>query len=296
MTRCQRAGVLVRSWRGPWRAAGLTLLSSCAAGGVPGLNRSACSAVPDSSQMPQQRNSGQLQPPHKPVVTDPLTACLDANGTYICTAYHPRCYIIQKVRLGVEDKLPYVTRTLLFAVCSEQCHCLTSLCGLLPASFEVHLSLACGVRSQYTQNSPPPLYYFVGPFAPSWIDTNLNPAARARRHNEHVGWERPCHMVATIIAHNTKSCLPHLIAVHVPLISSNNCNFIDQSHVVKYIPVYVWPYKIALQQCKQFRNLFLDLSLSGKHFFCPRVCSSCIATSRMMWFILDVHICKGVRR
>ncbi|XP_021926482.1 la-related protein 4 [Zootermopsis nevadensis] len=47
--------------------------------------------------MPQQRNSGQLQPPHKTVVTDPLTACLDANGTYICTAYHPRCYIIQKV-------------------------------------------------------------------------------------------------------------------------------------------------------------------------------------------------------
>lgn len=29
--------------------------------------------------------------------SDPLTACLDANGTYICTAFNPRCYIIQKV-------------------------------------------------------------------------------------------------------------------------------------------------------------------------------------------------------
>ncbi|XP_055701790.1 uncharacterized protein LOC129801056 [Phlebotomus papatasi] len=28
---------------------------------------------------------------------DPLTACLDANGTYICTAYNSRCLIIQKV-------------------------------------------------------------------------------------------------------------------------------------------------------------------------------------------------------
>lgn len=30
---------------------------------------------------------------------DPLTACLDADSTYICTAYSSRCYIIQKVRL-----------------------------------------------------------------------------------------------------------------------------------------------------------------------------------------------------
>ncbi|KAI4471722.1 lupus la protein-related [Holotrichia oblita] len=29
--------------------------------------------------------------------SDPLAACLDANGTYICTAFNPRCYIIQKV-------------------------------------------------------------------------------------------------------------------------------------------------------------------------------------------------------
>ncbi|XP_065160703.1 la-related protein 4 isoform X2 [Atheta coriaria] len=31
---------------------------------------------------------------------DPLNACLDANGTYVCTAYNPRCYIIQKVQSG----------------------------------------------------------------------------------------------------------------------------------------------------------------------------------------------------
>ncbi|KAI5730054.1 hypothetical protein M8J76_009501 [Diaphorina citri] len=30
------------------------------------------------------------------VSVDPLTKCLDANGTYICTAYNSRCYIIQK--------------------------------------------------------------------------------------------------------------------------------------------------------------------------------------------------------
>ncbi|XP_030763792.1 uncharacterized protein LOC115888265 [Sitophilus oryzae] len=29
--------------------------------------------------------------------SDPLTACLDAESTYICTAFNPRCYIIQKV-------------------------------------------------------------------------------------------------------------------------------------------------------------------------------------------------------
>lgn len=162
MPRIQRAGVLGRSWWGQWRAAGLTLLSSCSAGGVPGLNRSAWSADPDYSQMPQQRNSGQLQPPQKAVVADPLTACLDANGTYICTAYNPRCYIIQKVRLGVKDKLPYVTTTMLFADCSAQCQCLTSLLGLLPASLEVHLSFSCGVRSRYTQKLflPPPSLLF----------------------------------------------------------------------------------------------------------------------------------------
>ncbi|CAB0004477.1 unnamed protein product [Nesidiocoris tenuis] len=30
-------------------------------------------------------------------VRDPLTACLDADSTYICTAYNSRCYVIQKV-------------------------------------------------------------------------------------------------------------------------------------------------------------------------------------------------------
>lgn len=41
---------------------------------------------------------------------DPLTACLDANGTYICTAFNPRCYIIQKVR-GDGDSSPYGNKT-----------------------------------------------------------------------------------------------------------------------------------------------------------------------------------------
>ncbi|XP_039285902.1 la-related protein 4 isoform X6 [Nilaparvata lugens] len=40
--------------------------------------------------------------PHRPTQQglspkDPLTACLDADGTYICTAYNSRCFIIQKV-------------------------------------------------------------------------------------------------------------------------------------------------------------------------------------------------------
>ncbi|XP_035707232.1 heparan sulfate glucosamine 3-O-sulfotransferase 4-like [Folsomia candida] len=32
-----------------------------------------------------------------PLITDTLTACLDVNGTYVCTSYSPRCYIIQKL-------------------------------------------------------------------------------------------------------------------------------------------------------------------------------------------------------
>lgn len=42
---------------------------------------------------------------------DPLTACLDANGTYICTAYNSRCLIIQKVS-GLEflQIIPYVAK------------------------------------------------------------------------------------------------------------------------------------------------------------------------------------------
>lgn len=35
--------------------------------------------------------------PGPPPILDPLPLCLDANGTYLCTAYNPRCYIIQKV-------------------------------------------------------------------------------------------------------------------------------------------------------------------------------------------------------
>ncbi|KFB35112.1 hypothetical protein ZHAS_00001032 [Anopheles sinensis] len=30
-------------------------------------------------------------------IVDPLPLCLDANGTYLCTSYNPRCYIIQKL-------------------------------------------------------------------------------------------------------------------------------------------------------------------------------------------------------
>lgn len=42
--------------------------------------------------MPLRRGRGKAVPQ-----PDPLAACLDANGTYICTAFNPRCYIIQKV-------------------------------------------------------------------------------------------------------------------------------------------------------------------------------------------------------
>lgn len=47
------------------------------------------------SQMPF-RNSDRGGKPVS-AVSDPLNACLDVNGTYICTAFNPRCYIIQKV-------------------------------------------------------------------------------------------------------------------------------------------------------------------------------------------------------
>ncbi|KAF6201477.1 hypothetical protein GE061_003868 [Apolygus lucorum] len=42
-----------------------------------------------------QRNRPQLA--IRQHVRDPLSACLDADSTYICTAYNSRCYIIQKV-------------------------------------------------------------------------------------------------------------------------------------------------------------------------------------------------------
>lgn len=48
-------------------------------------------------QMPLCRGRGKCAPSSS-TASDPLTACLDANGTYICTAFNPRCYIIQKVR------------------------------------------------------------------------------------------------------------------------------------------------------------------------------------------------------
>ncbi|XP_014262241.1 la-related protein 4 isoform X3 [Cimex lectularius] len=42
-----------------------------------------------------QRNKHHLAVRHH--LHDFLTACLDADGTYICTAYNSRCYIIQKI-------------------------------------------------------------------------------------------------------------------------------------------------------------------------------------------------------
>lgn len=48
--------------------------------------------------MPLKKNS-QPANPSNTVNLDPLSACLDVNGTYICTAYNPRCFIIQKVNL-----------------------------------------------------------------------------------------------------------------------------------------------------------------------------------------------------
>ena len=32
---------------------------------------------------------------------EPIASYLDANGTYICTAFNPRCFVIQKVRLEI---------------------------------------------------------------------------------------------------------------------------------------------------------------------------------------------------
>ncbi|CAH1394785.1 unnamed protein product [Nezara viridula] len=57
-------------------------------------NRSRCLEPKGHEGMPQ-KNKPHLAVRH---LHDPLTACLDADGTYICTAYNSRCYIIQKVR------------------------------------------------------------------------------------------------------------------------------------------------------------------------------------------------------
>ncbi|GAB0096945.1 hypothetical protein DMENIID0001_125300 [Sergentomyia squamirostris] len=51
---------------------------------------------------------GNILPPAAAVVPrDPLTSCLDANGTYVCTAYNSRCLIIQKVT--PQQFVPYET-------------------------------------------------------------------------------------------------------------------------------------------------------------------------------------------
>ncbi|XP_014294676.1 la-related protein Larp4B isoform X2 [Halyomorpha halys] len=49
-----------------------------------------------------QKNQPHLAVRH---LHDPLTACLDADGTYICTAYNSRCYIIQKVTPSLSANL-----------------------------------------------------------------------------------------------------------------------------------------------------------------------------------------------
>ena len=44
-----------------------------------------------------------IPPPHPQlqIFNDPLisaAACMDVNGTYICSAFNPRCFLLQKVR------------------------------------------------------------------------------------------------------------------------------------------------------------------------------------------------------
>ncbi|XP_059469918.1 la-related protein 4 isoform X2 [Neocloeon triangulifer] len=44
-----------------------------------------------------------------PAVTpfiEPIAAYLDANGTYVCTAFNPRCFVVQKVTSGVRQFFP----------------------------------------------------------------------------------------------------------------------------------------------------------------------------------------------
>lgn len=33
------------------------------------------------------------------------SACMDVNGTYLCTAYNPRCFVLQKVRRRLNQSL-----------------------------------------------------------------------------------------------------------------------------------------------------------------------------------------------
>lgn len=53
--------------------------------------------TPQPIPIPQQVQQGLRRTISAPPILDPLPLCLDANGTYLCTAYNPRCYIIQKV-------------------------------------------------------------------------------------------------------------------------------------------------------------------------------------------------------
>ncbi|KAL1117219.1 hypothetical protein AAG570_004546 [Ranatra chinensis] len=56
---------------------------------------------------------------------DPLAACLDADGTYICTAYNSRCYIIQKFEPSAnvkDDTWPVLSSSSLLAWALDSSH------------------------------------------------------------------------------------------------------------------------------------------------------------------------------
>ncbi|KAF4524848.1 hypothetical protein B566_EDAN014699 [Ephemera danica] len=83
-------------------------VSSVAQADSTGLRCRACSCCHAACPMQNTRlpaSSSSTSAHSKPkslqqATSDPLAACLDANGTYICTAYNPRCFIIQKVTPG----------------------------------------------------------------------------------------------------------------------------------------------------------------------------------------------------
>uniref|UniRef100_A0A182TAI2 Uncharacterized protein n=1 Tax=Anopheles maculatus TaxID=74869 RepID=A0A182TAI2_9DIPT len=59
----------------------------------------------------------QTVPTAAPPIVDPLPLCLDANGTYLCTSYNPRCYIIQKVSVCANELIDRLARLSLSGFC-----------------------------------------------------------------------------------------------------------------------------------------------------------------------------------
>ncbi|CAL8096361.1 unnamed protein product [Orchesella dallaii] len=163
------------------------------------------------------------QPP--PLITDTLTACLDVNGTYICTSYSPRCYIIQKVTPNTVTVTPHViggeasTSTGIVTGGSPQQVVGPSLVPLLPAGSSVTPSLSVRklVKSSgsggggISSSSSSPSHHFNSSHQSSYNSVYNHQHHQHHRHfHHHPSHHGNQHMVPGNLPHHRHSFNPQL--------------------------------------------------------------------------------------